>query len=152
MKTISSSFMGLMCAALAFQSQITTAQSLEVLTFTGAEPLILTASQSAFASAMAVAGAIKIAQELSEPLENYEVDLKKWRGSTYTQSRSPYGAVQALTRIMSYDYNPDTRVAYYQDVRLLSVVDEQGQYYSDQTVYYDPFPFHNDNAYRSHVY
>ena len=103
-----------------------------------------------FVSGMLVAGAVAVAIEVSEPLENYEVDLKWWQGS-YAINLD-YGDRQTRTQYSyNYTYDPATGVAFYQDIQRIWVADETG-YYSDQSVYYDPFPFSADSCDVNHTY
>ena len=138
---------GMVGCLLAVQTQYRCHAQVQVMTLpSAAETVVSTVAPGAFVSLMVVAGAIAVAEAVSEPLENYEVDLQRWRGSesvSYSYPNGPYES-HGSQHIYYYIYNPDTETTFYQDIQKLWYI-QNGVYYSDQYVYYTPFPFSPDN-------
>lgn len=138
---------GMVGCLLAAQTQNQCHAQVQVMTLPPAvETVVSTAVPGVFVSLMIVAGAITVAETVSEPLENYEVGLKQWRGAESVSYYYPDGLYEphGSQTILYYSYNPDTGTESFQNVQKIWNI-ENGVYYSDQAVYYTPFPYSADN-------
>lgn len=139
---------GMVGCLLAAQTQYRCrAQVVEVMTLpSAAETVVSTTVPGAFVTMMIVAGAITVAEAVSEPLENYEVGLKLWRGAesvSYNYPNGPYES-HGIQTVLYYNYDPNSGTKLFQNIQKIWFF-ENGVYNSDQNVYYTPFAFSPDN-------
>jgi len=125
----------------------------EVLTFSPpvAEQLMLAPAAGLFVSGMLAAGAVAVAAEVSEPLENYEVGLKWWSASNVILSEYD-DYEEGENWLYTYRYYPDTGANFYELHLIHWTNSPENGFEFDTLTWHDDFVFSPDSCNVQHTY